>query len=391
MKFRHLLLALVIPALVCCKPDTPETPGDDPNQPETPVDNPPETNPTDDEELYPEVKNGDTILVTNETVEDFLVNVHYDENDYSFTKLSDYPTSPGNSDKPNSFTIRWTKDESAGDLTAKLSDATGWSRDFSIDAGEYYLNITNLLPNTEYTYSVKSSSGKVMTEGKFKTTGHVHQLFFRSRVRNCRDLGGWKTKDGKTVKYRMVYRGGRLEPGTTTKAGLKDVLAEGIKAQLDLRGKSDVLKECTLGSGYDFCAPVIEEGYTQLLKDDQEKCRQCIDFIFKCVRENKPVYYHCSLGRDRTGTISLLLLGILGVPEGDISQEYELTQFAPHGWATSEGEKTKMTRRVDYKSAATYIWGKANGGSFADGVENYLIEIGISKEDIETFRSNMLQ
>ena len=50
-----------------------------------------------------------------------------------------------------------------------------------------------------------------------------------------------------------------------------------------------------------------------------------------------------------------------------------------------------MTRRVDYKSAATYIWGKANGGSFADGVENYLIEIGISKEDIETFRSNMLQ
>lgn len=113
-----------------------------------------------------------------------------------------------------------------------------------------------------------------------------------------------------------------------------------------------------------------------------------------CVDKQKPVYFHCSLGRDRTGTVAMLTLGILGVPEGDISQEYEITQFAPNGYATSTGEKTKMVRTVDYKGAANVIWkyvNEAAGETFRDGVEKYLIEIGISKADIDKFRENMLQ
>ena len=142
----------------------------------------------------------------------------------------------------------------------------------------------------------------------------------------------------------------------------------------------------------DFCSPIIEEGYTQMLRDDKEKTRQCMQFIFDCVKNNKPVYFHCSLGRDRTGTVAMLTLGILGVDEGDISQEYELTQFAPSGYSVSEGEKTQMTRKVDYKSAATFIWDNyAKGGSFQQGVQAYLLEIGISQKDIDDFRAAMLQ
>ena len=142
----------------------------------------------------------------------------------------------------------------------------------------------------------------------------------------------------------------------------------------------------------DFCAPVIEEGYTQMLKDDGAKVKQCFEYVAKCVKENKPVYYHCSLGRDRTGTLSMLLLGVLGVNEGDISKEYELTQFAPYEWATSGGETTKMTRRADYKGAANYIWNNfvGEGESFAQGVEKYLLSIGVSQETITEFRSLML-
>ena len=111
-----------------------------------------------------------------------------------------------------------------------------------------------------------------------------------------------------------------------------------------------------------------------------------------CVKDNKPVYFHCSLGRDRTGTVAMLILGILGVPEGDISQEYELTQFAPSGWATSSGEKTKMTRLADYDSAANFIWNNyvGEGETFADGVEKYFLEIGILQADIDAFREAMI-
>ena len=388
MKFRYLLMALALPLLICCGK------GDDTNKDTKKTDDTPVVTPEDDEELPPEIHNGDKICVTNPLVEQFLTEVNYPDNDYSYTDLLNYsPVCPGNSDKPQVFTIRWAKDESAGALKAKLWEAT-WSREFDIAEGEEYVKITNLLPNTHYHYLVTSADeSKTLTSGEFDTEGHVHQLYFVSTVRNVRDLGGWKTADGtKMVKYRMIYRGGRMQPGTINAKGIKDALAEGIRAQLDLRGKSDVLEACALGPDYDFCNPVIEEGYTQLLRDDQAKAKQCMEFIFKCVKEDKPVYFHCSLGRDRTGTIAMLVLGTLGVREGDISKEYELTQFAPFGWSVSTGESIKMTRKVDYKGAATYIWTNfvGTGETFQQGIHKYLVSIGIQQADINTFCNKML-
>ena len=400
MKFRYFLLALVIPAMMAgCQPETNDNEGQEGNGgkegTETVV-----TPPEEEVELNPEIKNGDVILVTNPDVQKFLTDIQYPTHDCSFTSLINWAKEnnikvcPGNSDRPPVYTIRWK--EGAGPVKVKLTEASR-SREYDVTEDYYYQDIYNLLPNTHYSFEVTDSKGNILNSGAFDTEGKEHQLFFRSAVRNIRDLGGWKTQDGKTVKYRMVYRGGRLEASKLSKSGKQEIVWEGIKAQLDLRGKSDVLSESTLKGiveDYEFCAPVIEEGYSHMLQNDKEKTRQCMQFIMDCVAKNKPVYFHCSLGRDRTGTVAMLTLGILGVPEGDISQEYELTQFAPHGYATSDGEKSKMTRNVDYKGAANVIWGyvdESKGETFRDGVEKYLIEIGISKADIDTFRANMLK
>ena len=399
MKLRYFLLALVVPAMmVCCqKPDN-NSEIEDPDNGGTTVD-PGQTTTEEEPELNPEIKNGDMVLATNANVQKFLTDVHYEAHTASqYSKLRDWAAEndvmvcPGNSDRPPVYTLRWSKD--AGDVQITLVEPTQ-SRVYEAAADVYYQDIYNLLPNTHYSFTiVEVSNGNVLSSGEFDTYGLCHQVFFRSNVRNTRDLGGWKTTDGKTVKYRMVYRSGRLEAGKLSKSGKKDLVQEGIKAQLDLRGKSDVLKESTLKGlveDYEFCAPIVEEGYAQMLTEDKEKTRQCMQFIFDMVAANKPVDFHCSLGRDRTGTVAMLCLGILGVDEGDISQEYELTQFAPHGYATSDGEKSKMVRTVDYKGAANVIWGYVGEGqSFQDGVEKYLIEIGISKADIDKFRANML-
>ena len=354
------------------------------------------------EDIYadaaPELHDGDVVLACNANVEKFLTDVHYNTHDYSSTQLlswaaeNDVMVCPGNSDRPSEYSIRWTPDANAGTVTVTVSEP---DRDwvYTADGEVGYVDITNLLPNAQYTYNAEAG-GKVLTQGSFSTVGKVHQVFIKTRIRNCRDLGGWTTEDGKTVKYRKVYRGGRLESSYISKSGKNTLRTEGIKAQLDLRGHSDVLHESTLNGivdDYLFCAPVIEEGYAQMLQQDKEKTRQCLQFIMDCVDQDKPVYFHCSLGRDRTGTVAMLTLGILGVPEGDISKEYELTQFAPHGYATSDGEKTKMTRLADYDGAANVIWGYAGEGSFQDGVNAYLLEIGISQEDIDKFKANMLQ
>ena len=403
MKTRKLLaLLLVLPMLAYCeKPD--QDPIDDDNQEQGQEQGQQGGTPEEDPyaDAAPELKSGTELLVTNEFVQSFLEKVKYPERDYSETHIRDEEygqTCPGNgkTDKPAEFSIRWTKDEIAGTKTVKLWEDDGWSRELTVDEGEYYVNLSNFRPNAHYHYELKNASGKVMTSGEFTTKGLVYQVYFKANVRNARDLGGWKTKSGKTVKYRLIYRGGRMQASTlTSKRGKEDLKAQGILAQLDLRGQSDVLSAPVMDY-MDFCAPVIEEGYTQMLRDDGPKVKQCFEFIAQSVKDKKPVYFHCSLGRDRTGNLAMLLLGVLGVDEGDISEEYELTQFAPHGWATSEGESSKMTRRVDYKGAATYIWEnfcKKDDGTydeFSVGMEKYLLSIGVSQETIDGFRSVML-
>lgn len=382
--------------------------------------NPPVDPNTDD--LAPEITNGSTILATNPNAEKFLVEVQYPDHNYTYSKVLEYyggfngvkydengnPDENGEtvgnpkSDKPSEYTIRWTPDASAGNMKLVLTDTYwDWTGEESITAGESYVNVLNLVPNTHYTYSVTAENGKVMTQGEFDTYGHLHQVFFKSRVRNARDLGGWKTYDGKMVRYRMLYRGGRLESGTLAKSGKRAIAMEGIKAQLDLRGKSDVLSAPAI-DGFAFCAPVIETGGDSMLKS-KEKTRQAVQFAIDCAKQNLPMYFNCSLGRDRTGTFALIMLGILDVIEGDISKEYEITYFAPFSWSVSEGEQSttpyvfrNLRTQWAYKPAAEYIWEnycKKEDGTydkFSVGMEKYFLDIGISQEDIDEYRRIML-
>ena len=137
-----------------------------------------------------------------------------------------------------------------------------------------------------------------------------------------------------------------------------------------------------------------------MLIDDHEKTKACFEFIVNSLRAGKSVYFHCSLGRDRTGTLDILLLGLLGVREGDISKAYEVTYFAPVGFSVSSSERPNNPEPIFlntrmawvYSDVAPYFWKLAGEGTFAQGVETYLLKIaGVSQQDIDDFRSMMLE
>ena len=88
---------------------------------------------------------------------------------------------------------------------------------------------------------------------------------------------------------------------------------QGIKAELDLREASDVPSKSPMGDDIAFFAPGFESGYNHMIRDNKPKVKETFCFVVKCLRENKPVYFHCSAGRDRTGTLAVLLEGALTV------------------------------------------------------------------------------
>ncbi|MBQ6082653.1 MAG: tyrosine-protein phosphatase [Bacteroidales bacterium] len=379
-----------------------------------------------------ELVSGSTVLATNPNVEKFLNEVNYPDRDWTYTKVLDYyggfngktyndngQEDPNGkmfnwayepfSDKPCSYSIRWNpEDMEAGDMTLTLEDQLDWRSETTVKEGSRYVNITNLVPNDHYTYKVTTAGGKVLAQGDFNTTGSLHQVYFAGKLakggcRNGRDLGGWTGLGGKKIKYRLLYRGGRMEEISVADGG-PEAMAQGIGAELDLRN-SDRLSKAAV-PGLDFCAPGIEQGGTWMLKNGNSNGnfgKQCFEFVVNSVRAGKGVFFHCSLGRDRTGTLDILLLGLLGVREGDIGKAYEVTYFAPVGYSVSSSEKSgnptpvfKNTRNAwVYSDVVPYFWGLADqteGKTFADGVEKYLLEVaGVSQQDIDDFRNLMLE
>ena len=442
---RFLTLVLILPLLAFCgKTETPQPEPEkqeEQNQEEQKEEPQPEPEPEAD--LYAkaaeELIDGDEVQATNPIAEKFVNEVTYEDHTYDqYTKILDYyggfngkaynqngeedPNGVtliwGNAhkwpdgDKPRKYSIRWkTADlEEGSAMTFKLEDDKGWNGEMPVKAGMCYVNFSNLIPGRQYTYSVKAdNSGKVIKQGNFSTiaSSTLHQVFFSGNSENCRngrDLGGWKTLDGRTVKYHMLYRGGRMQSSTLNATGKAEVRFEGIGAQLDLRDSDRIASAAV--SGLDFLAPGIKEGGQWMLTNgnaDGNFGKQCFKFVVESLRAGKPVYFHCSLGRDRTGTLDILLLGLLGVPEGQIGVAYEVTYFAPVGYSVSSSEKEdnpepifKNTRMAwAYSDVVPYFWGLADTQEpegFAHGVEKYLLDVaGVSQQDIDDFRSMMLE
>lgn len=67
------------------------------------------------------------------------------------------------------------------------------------------------------------------------------------------------------------------------------------------------------------------------------------DPLFDYVIANKPTYFHCSAGADRTGVVALLCEAILGVSQSDCDKDYELSSF--NSGVSTDAEAVAGTKR----------------------------------------------
>ena len=108
--------------------------------------------------------------------------------------------------------------------------------------------------------------------------------------------------------------------------------------------------------------------------------------IFDAATHNEPVYFHCSAGADRTGTLACVIEGLLGVSQSDIDKDYELTCFYS---GTDTDNHARRRNESEWQGLIAQI-GAKSGTTFRDKCVTFAAELGFTAAEINAFRSAMI-
>jgi protein-tyrosine phosphatase len=160
---------------------------------------------------------------------------------------------------------------------------------------------------------------------------------------NFRDLGGYPTRDGGSLRWRKLFRADGLTKLDDTDCraladlGLTTVIDLRTVSELETRGKFPIeiltvdyhhlpLSETIPGQEEvpDWGqSEFVTARYTQLLGLGWESIASAIRLLAN--EESLPAVFHCSAGKDRTGVLACVVLGALGVPDEIIIDDYALS------------------------------------------------------------------
>lgn len=170
--------------------------------------------------------------------------------------------------------------------------------------------------------------------------------------RNFRDLGGYPTVDGRTVKWGRVYRSGGM--ARLTDADYRYLSTLGIRVVCDLRSSPERREEPTqwratpdvdyrswdydddeddggtglaaLLSEQDMTPDKVVDAMLETYRDFLVKHRDKYRHIFLCLADGgTPLVFNCSAGKDRTGVAAALILLALGVHRDLVVEDYALS------------------------------------------------------------------
>jgi len=234
---------------------------------------------------------------------------------------------------------------------------------------------------------------------------------------NARDLGGLRTRDGKTIKAGVIVRSDN-PIGLTEKGHIDLMVMVGPRTIIDLRSAIELERD-----GYTlkdesvtiFNYPMqplsgvnqeqIDAGaFGNLIDDYMGQLEINGHSIIQALRaisssDQHPIMYHCSAGKDRTGVVTAMLLDILGVEHEDIAADYHLTTanmgpilerirtapifkenglaFAPD-WLFASDPETMMA----FFDRMTAKYGSAEG---------WALQHGLTQVEIDAIREHLLE
>lgn len=168
-----------------------------------------------------------------------------------------------------------------------------------------------------------------------------------SGASNFRDLGGYPAKDGRSVRWRRIFRSNHL--GHLTEADVRLLRGLGVRRAFDFRGTEErVAAMCGLEDITVHSLPieptvvaalrarhaggvplssadgleVMRDSYRNYVRHNTVRFRALFAHLLE---DHAPLVIHCTAGKDRTGFACALILHALGVPDDLIVEDYLLT------------------------------------------------------------------
>lgn len=167
---------------------------------------------------------------------------------------------------------------------------------------------------------------------------------------NLRELGGYPTKDGTTIKYNKLLRSGDIS--NLTGKSLSYLKNYGLRYVVDFRSNSEQQTWADKTADFyqiysdpvyplkgngDKLAGMLNQGnfgylgmiYQSVVLDThgQQAYKLLFDLLLKNDQKNHALLFHCAAGKDRTGIGALLILKALGVDDETITKDYLLTNL----------------------------------------------------------------
>lgn len=226
-----------------------------------------------------------------------------------------------------------------------------------------------------------------------------------SNVSNFRDIGGYKTLDGKQVKSGILYRCANPDLVTLKAISyMKNVL--NIERVFDLRDEQEAkeagiiagIKVENIGfstgvalspeelakhyEGLMLSSHNFHQAYSIILKNSFPQIRQFFQHILSGnVNSENAVVFHCAAGKDRTGILGMLILGIVNVDVDTICREYELSSVG----ITTE---RRLLQRINGRGDRFYDFLGAEGKKIAEryGVTPDLMASNVLSSTYEAMR-----
>lgn len=291
------------------------------------------------------------------------------------------------------LTLSWKN--SSGTCTVTVRRLSDGSKFWTGTTSGTSVSVVNLEVGAGYAWTVTDSSGSA--EAAFYTRPEPPRLIKAGTMQMMRDLGGWEGLGGCRIRQNQIFRGGPANNGATVDDAARDFFFNvvGLKNEIDFRGEKEAADD---GKPIEFDSTGDHVTY-QLWEIDYNKIYtkndlssghganfvRSLKLLMNVGQVGRPAYFHCAVGRDRTGTMAAVLLAVLGVKEDDIVRDYQSSAYegkdrydASH---LNGGFKSFLANLAKYKSASL---------SLAENAAEYCKTLGITEEQVETFRKEML-